>query len=226
MKTATVIQHVPHEGLGAFESVLDERGYAITYVMASVDPLPLSAADLVIVLGGAIGINDAAEYPRIADEVAWLKRRLDRDLPTLGICLGGQLIASALGAEVGSGTQEIGFAPIEVAQAQSNPLRFFSENEVLHWHCDEFAVPDGCERLASTSACQNQAFRRGSNILALQFHPEVRYQDFELWLVCDAYELAGNGISPSALREQCLRQAETRQSVSREFFSAWLDELR
>src|SRR5439155_9232464 len=123
---------------------------------------------------------------------------------TFGICLGAQLAARALGARVyPSGVKEIGWGPVDLTDvAASTPLRHLAQTPVLHWHGDTFDLPHAAVCLASTSMCHIQAFSLGSNILCVQFHPEVDpTAGIESWLVGHAAELAGAGIDPRDLRD-------------------------
>ena len=183
-KTALAIRHVPFEDLGTLAAVLADHGYAIAYKVAGIDTLAAidpAGPDLLIVLGGPIGAYEEDAYPFVLDELRLLERRLATDLPTLGICLGAQLMTRALGARVYPGPQkEIGWSPLTLTEAGSRScLRCLSPERtpVLHWHGDTFDLPDGATRLASTEVCENQAFSWGSRALALQFHAEVRARD-------------------------------------------------
>lgn len=193
-KTALAIRHVAFEDLGSFEKPILEADFALEYRDAGAgnllggDPQP----DLLIVLGGPIGAYEDAAYPFILDELSLLKRQMDLGRPTLGICLGAQLMACALGTRVYPGPEkEIGWKPAELTSAGADsPLRHFDGIPVLHWHGDTFDLPEGCDRLASTAICRQQAFSRGRNILGLQFHPEVRASHMEYWLIGHAGEIA------------------------------------
>ncbi|MFT3688523.1 glutamine amidotransferase-related protein [Paenirhodobacter sp.] len=155
-RTALAIRHVPFETLGTFEEVLEDTGYSLRYAdvaagdIAALDPL---APDLLVVLGGPVGVYEADTYPFLETELALISRRLAAGLPMQGICLGAQLIAAALGARVApTGIKEIGFAPIDLTDAgQRGPLRHLVGLPVLHWHGDAFALPEGAELLATTA---------------------------------------------------------------------------
>ena len=231
LKTAIAIRHVPFEDLGTFEQPLEEAGFKLRYHDIGVDEVstmePLRA-DLVIVLGGPVGVHDMGRYPFLIDEIALLKERLAANRPTLGICLGAQLMAATLGARVAPGPEkEIGFAPLTLTEAGwQGPLAHLATAPVLHWHGDSFAIPRGAGRLAGTPSCANQAFAIGPNILGLQFHPEADCARIERWLIGHACELTAAGINPSVLRTDAARHGAALRTAGRLFFSQWLKELR
>lgn len=149
------LRHVPFEDLGLFEPVLKQRGYEVEYVQAG--PMALSEqdwldADLVVVLGGPIGVADIDAYPWLGDEIAGIRQRLSCRRPLLGLCLGAQLMAAALGARVAPlPNKEIGWAPVTLtAEAANSPLRHLAGLDMLHWHGDAFDLPTGATLLAST----------------------------------------------------------------------------
>jgi GMP synthase (glutamine-hydrolysing) len=224
------IRHVGFEDLGSFEAPLRKAGYDIGYVnvaeqdLARLDPL---GTDLLVVLGGPIGVNDYAAYPVVTQAIELLKARLAADRPTLGICLGAQVMAAGLGASVYPGSEkEIGWSPLELAAtAGPNPLAALQDVPVLHWHGDTFDLPGGCERLASTPICLNQAFSRGPNILGLQFHPELVAARFEHWLLGHASELATSGVSPVMLRRETELYGKRLEEAAVRLLTEWLARL-
>ncbi len=228
MPTVLAVRHVPFEDLGAFAEPLTDAGYAIRYLDAGVDdvsPAALEAADLLVVLGGPIGANDTALYPFLADEIAALGRRLAAGRPTLGLCLGAQLMARALGAAVTSGGhREIGWAPVDLTDAGvAGPLTHLQGLPVLHWHGDAFDLPAGAVRLASTAVTPNQAFAVGHHALALQFHPEADGQGFERWLIGHAVEIAHvPGLGVAALRADAARFGPATGAAGRRCLTDWL----
>jgi GMP synthase (glutamine-hydrolysing) len=180
--------------------------------------------DLLVVLGGPIGVYETAEYPFLLDEIAALRARLDLRRPTLGICLGAQLIAAALGARVAPGpAKEIGYAPIDLTEAgKRSVLAPFEGVDVLHWHGDNLDLPANAERLASTKICPTQAFSIGTHVLGLQFHIETKPQMLESWLIGHAVELSKAGILPSSLRTQAARSGEATAAAGRRVLESWL----
>jgi GMP synthase (glutamine-hydrolysing) len=232
MKTAAVIRHVHFEDLGIVAEPLARAGYEFQYFDIGLRGLPLrdpAKPDLLIVLGAPIGVYEEDKYPFLRDEIDLLTARCGAGRPTFGICLGAQLVARALGARVyPSGFKEIGFGPVDLTNAASNtPLRHLAGEMVLHWHGDTFDLPQSAVHLASTAMCRNQAFSFGSNILCVQFHPEVNpTAGIEPWLVGHAAELAAAGIDPRELRESAKAAGPSLPAMARKMFEEWLDGLR
>lgn len=225
---AVAIQHVAFEDTGILAPLLAARGWQLQTLQAGIDRLDdAETADLLIVLGGPISANDVHAYPHLRVLHALLRSRLAAHRPTLGICLGAQLVARALGASVTPmGAKEIGFAPLSLTDAGlASPLRALVGIPVLHWHGETFTLPDGALRLAATPACAQQAFAIGHHLLALQCHPEVDATRIDTWLIGHADELQRAGIDPRALREQAHRYAAPLAAAARDLFAAWLDAL-
>jgi GMP synthase (glutamine-hydrolysing) len=232
MISTTVIRHVPFEDLGAFAPVLERRGAALDMCdiglddLGAVDPL---GPDLLIVLGGPIGVYEEERYPFLVEEISLLARRIAANRPTLGICLGAQLIAKAAGAKVyPSGQNEIGFAPITLTNAGRGSCLapFANESTTLHWHGDTFDLPGEATLLASTNACTNQAFMLGQNIIGFQFHPEAGGPGFERWLVGHTVELSATGVDVRKLRKDAARLAPELGRKAERVLTAWLDGLQ
>lgn len=230
-RTVQAVRHIGFEDLGSFEIPLREAGYDIEYVdvaerePGSLDPI---GPDLLVILGGPIGVHDHAAYPFVTGEIELLRVRLTANLPTLGICLGAQMMAAALGARVYPlPAREIGWSEIDLCETGAhNPLTALGGIPVLHWHGDTFDLPASTTLLASTAICRNQAYSRGPNVLGLQFHPEIVRARFEHWLLGHASELASAGISPAALRSDAKRHAHRLEKASTALLAGWLLRLR
>jgi GMP synthase (glutamine-hydrolysing) len=227
MKTALALRHVGFEDLGLLAAGLADRGYQVETVEVPSAGLSLARSrdwDLVVVLGGPLSVNDGQLFPFLEEERTLLQARLRADRPTLGICLGAQLMAQALGARVYAGAEkEIGWGPLELTAAGArHPLRHLGKNPVLHWHGETFDLPAGATLLASTAVCTNQAFSVGRAGLALQFHPEVTASGLERWYVGHIVELSAAGVSIPDLRAASLRHAEPLTGPALAFLDAWL----
>lgn len=198
-----VIRFVAFEDLGLWEAEIAAHGYEVTYLDAGVDDLaPFASADLAVCLGAPIDADDVEHYPVVDEVRSLLSARLASDLPTLGICLGAQLMAVALGGSLGRGVREVGWAPVSLtAEGQATPLRHLAGAPTLHWHQDVFTLPEGATHLARTDANEQQAFSHGRS-LAFQFHPEADPEAIERWLIGHAGDLSRWGFDPRELRAQ------------------------
>lgn len=228
MQQAKVLRQLCFEDLGIIAEVLKERDIQFTYHDVGLDDfkhLNAEKDDLWIILGGPISVYDQADYPFLEQLIALTKKRLSAKKPTLGICLGAQVLAMALGAEVKAmGYKEIGFFPLQLTQAgQNSILENFENQNVLHWHGDTFALPSGAALLASSARCTNQAFIVENYALALQFHLEVAFQNFERWLIGHSLELAQASIKPSDLRVAAKAQGATLEKLGQTTIHRWLD---
>ncbi|HTH61829.1 MAG TPA: glutamine amidotransferase [Paraburkholderia sp.] len=226
------IRHVHFEDLGSFERVLGERGRPVRYLnvgfarIHAPDPV---APSLLVVLGGPINACDDAHYPTLTPLAEMIEKRIAAGLPTLGICLGAQLIARVLGARVYPAAQrEIGWMPLTLTPAGfASPLRHLdgARTSMLHWHGDTFDLPHGATRLASTAVCENQAFSFAEHVLGLQCHPEIRAERFEPWLIGHAAELASAAVDVNALRADTARLAPALEAAATRAFGDWLDSI-
>ena len=171
-----VFQHVGFEGLGSIAQCLDARGMQTSHTrFFEDDPLPaLDTVDMLIAMGGPMSVNDEAALPWLRAEKQFVRDAIARNIPVLGVCLGAQLIASALGARVfRNPAKEIGWFPIHRVSAPEPAFRFPPESLVFHWHGETFDLPEGAVRLASSAGCENQAFQLKDNVIGLQFHLET-----------------------------------------------------
>ena len=231
-RSALVIIHVAFEDLGSFEAVLVESGFELKYVKAGSDTLSDSEAvdaDLLIVMGGPISVNDVDDYPFLQQEIDLLRTRMSLNKPTLGICLGAQLIARAAGAAVYPGKQkEIGWFPLTLTEAGTvSALRCLGGEDVvvLHWHGETFDLPGNAELLASSEFYTNQAFSIG-NTLALQFHPEVTAKGLEQWFIGHTGEISQtDAISVLQLRADTQRYAAGLKSRAHTFMRDWIRQI-
>ncbi|QRQ88930.1 glutamine amidotransferase [Cupriavidus oxalaticus] len=229
-RTTHVIQHLAFEHAGVIGNALRARGHALRVFQAGVDdlrPIADEPADLLLILGGPIGVYETDAYPWLEGEIALIRQRLAAGGKMIGVCLGAQLIARAAGARVYPGTREIGWAPIEPTPAgRDSALGELAAAswEVLHWHGDTFDLPPGAELLASTAAVTNQAYAIGNQVLALQFHPEVMPGDIEAWLIGHTVELGKAGIDPRAIRARTAEVGAGVAAAGERMFGRWLEQ--
>lgn len=229
-KKAIALRHVAFEDLGLLAPLLQQSGYEIRMLDAFAGGLEQAGqADLLIVLGGPIGVYEEAAYPFLTEELRLIGRRLEDERPTLGLCLGAQLLARALGARVyPGGMKEIGWSPLRLTAAgRSSVLAPLGDPApaVLHWHGDTFDPPPGATHLAASALYQQQAFALGRHVLGLQFHLEVEAPALEAWLVGHAAELAQAKIEPASLRAESRRLAPRLAPAARAVFTSWLEGL-
>jgi GMP synthase-like glutamine amidotransferase len=173
---AHVLQHVPFEGLGSIGPWLQDRGAELRYTrFFADDPLPdLDTVDLLVAMGGPMSVNDEARLPWLKPEKQVVRDAIARDKPVLGVCLGAQLIASAVGSRVyRNASKEIGWYPVRCVGHREAVFPFPSECTVFHWHGETFDLPAGAVPLATSEACEIQAFQLKRNVIGLQFHPEM-----------------------------------------------------
>jgi GMP synthase (glutamine-hydrolysing) len=231
-RRALVLSHVPFEDLGSLDKPLRERGFDVESVDVATARFPLPHAEscnLLVVLGGPIGVYDQQDYPFLKDELACISRRLQARKPILGICLGAQLMAAALGSRVYPGQQgaEIGWSPLQATANSDTPEWFAPLLEpgvsVFHWHGDTLDLPAAALHLAKSALYDSQAFAIGDFALGLQFHPEVTATGLERWYVGHASELRRAGISPAGLRRAAREHAAALEAAAERFWKLWLD---
>jgi GMP synthase-like glutamine amidotransferase len=174
---AHYLQHVPFEGLGSIESWLRAAGYEMrnTRFFESVSLPEVNEVDLLVVMGGPMSVNDEGEFPWLALEKQFIRDAIQSGKAVLGVCLGAQLIASAMGARVyRNHVKEIGWFPVHgVPSIGPSTFHFPPSVEVFHWHGETFDLPSGATHLARSEGCENQAFQLGRSVIGLQFHLET-----------------------------------------------------
>lgn len=169
-----VLQHVPFEGPATIAGWARERGYRIstTPLYAGAPLPPLGDVDFLVVMGGPMNVDEEDRHPWLAPEKRFIERAVGAGKTVLGVCLGAQLIAAALGAGVYRNRhREIGWFPVELEPPGLADLP--ASFEAFHWHGDTFDLPRGAVRVARSAGCENQAFVHGDRVVALQFHLEV-----------------------------------------------------
>lgn len=226
MQSAVAIRHVSFEDAGILGDVLAERGIGLRYLEAGIDDLaPAKDADLLLVLGGPIGIYEIERYPFLKNELATIEAAVKQGTPVAGICLGCQALAAVLAARVYPGKQkELGWDQLTLTEeGKASPLGVLEGVHILNWHGDTFDLPAGATRLASTDITPNQAFAYGPNVLALQFHVELPVRDLERWLIGHTGELASSKVDLGAMRAETARLAPAANDAGKRLFNAWLD---
>ena len=232
MKRALIIRHVPYEGVAGYRQPIEAAGYRVDRVDvtdAGFGSLDLREPDLLIMMGGPMGVYEQDRHPWISCQLRRLAPRLAADRPTLGVCFGAQMIAAALGAEVFAGpVKEVGFHPLRIhPRGWESPLRHLADVPVLHWHGDTFTLPQGVELLASSHVYAHQAFRRGANLLALQFHAEMGEDErFHDWIEAWPESIAEAGGDEASLRAHHDAFGPRAVSAGRAMVTQWLAELR
>ena len=232
MKTAVAFRHIAIEDLGILAGVLEQNGFAVRYADAWTDDLAEALnpdPDLLIVLGGPMGVYEAAQYPFITEELRLIRARLQSGKPMLGVCLGSQFIAHAAGSAVYPGTaKEIGYMPLTLTAAgEASCLSHLASADfnVLHWHGDTFDLPVGAVRLCETEITPNQGFTLGRNVLALQFHVEAAPEHMDRWVAEWTRDLAAIGIDAAQFRAIADDVGPGVAAAGAQVFQAWLDQV-
>jgi GMP synthase-like glutamine amidotransferase len=204
---AHVLQHVPFEGLGSIEAWLLKAGYEITATrfFESIGLPPPGEIDFLIAMGGPMSANDEIEFPWLPAEKTLIREALQAGKPVLGVCLGAQLIAAAMGARVFPNRfREIGWFPVQAVphtdKAPFPVFRFPAAAEVFHWHGETFDLPAGAIHLAESAGCRHQAFQLGPAAIGLQFHLETTPET--LWNLvthCRAELMPSTYVQPEAV---------------------------
>ena len=211
-----ILQHVAFEGIGSIDTWLNQRNanIAFTRFYESIDLPALSKIDLIIIMGGPMSVHDELEFPWLVEEKRFLREAIRAGIPMLGICLGAQLLASALGAEIYKNSQkEIGWFDITKVQ-NSNVFQFPDTITVFHWHGETFTLPEGAVQLARSAACEQQAFQFNDNVIGLQFHLETTPESINSMIQNCHSEIIPNTFIQSesaiqAVKQDCFEKINT-----------------
>jgi len=229
MSDVLILQHVRPEPPGTIADAL--AAHDLSYDTVQVyrdDPVPETLdADGLVVMGGPMGVGDIDEHPHLQTELGLVEQALDTDRPVLGVCLGSQLLAHVLGADVYPGDgKEIGWGKVTLTDAAADdPL--WQDVETLftafHWHGDVFDMPDGAVRLASSAQTENQAFRYGDNVYGLLFHLEVTPKTVAGMTTAFQDELAEEGLDGAAIRRAALSHEDAVRDRAATVFGRWAE---
>jgi GMP synthase (glutamine-hydrolysing) len=235
MPKILVFQHVAHQILGTLDPFLRGAGFRIRYVNFGRDPEArpaLNGYDGLVVLGGPMHAAETDAHPHLAHEMDVIREAVDRDRPVLGICLGAQLLARALGARVDRApAREVGWYDVAMSDAaRDDDLLGHLEpvERLFQWHDHTFELPRGAVHLASSSACENQAFRAGDRAYGFQFHLEVDAALIERWLNAPEHRdhLGGAAADPDAIREETAARMERQRQIATRAFTGFVRILR
>lgn len=235
-RAVLVIEHTEGDGPGHFGEWLAERGRPMTLVQVHAgDTVPISVGDHagLCVLGGPMSVNDV-HLAHIRDEAVLVRDALERRVPMIGHCLGGQLLAKVLGATIGPSRQpEIGWHAIEVA-TDEHARRWFGEGRspvVMQWHYEAFTLPSGARALAGNASCPHQAFEWGGIHLGMQFHPEADEAKLAGWLTKDRAEAESMpGVptvqTPARIAEGIASHLPAMRRLAHRLYDTWSGALR
>lgn len=229
-----VFQHVPYEPLGTLDPLLKASGFRIRYVNFGREPDSMPNLDgykALIILGGPMNSDQIDTYPNLITEVEIIRAAVSRNMCVLGICLGSQLLAKALGGDVSRNEKrEIGWYDVELtsAGASDSVLSTFAQKQrVFQWHEDGIQLPPGAVHLAASEASDVQAFRHGEHAYGFQFHLEVNRSLIERWLTVPANQTTLQDevgrVDPDAIRAQSIEFVSDLEALSRETFSRWIE---
>jgi GMP synthase (glutamine-hydrolysing) len=234
LRKLLVLQHVPREPLGVLDPLLRTAGFRIRYVNFAREPgaqVDVNRYDGLVVLGGPMNVDQAANYPHLLHEIDVIRGALAREIPILGICLGAQLLAAALGARVHPNpVREIGWYPLNLSAAATSDTLFRnldSSSPVFQWHAYTFTAPTDTVHLASSENCANQAFRYRDFAYGLQFHLEVDAGLIRRWLqhseLQQELEPLGGERHVRTVEEQTSRYLDRSQAQAAAFFAAFIE---
>jgi GMP synthase (glutamine-hydrolysing) len=227
MKRILVFQHVAHEILGTFHPLLKDAGFRIRHINFGRHPdaeISPGRYDGLVVLGGPMGVYEADRFPHLQREIECIRDAIREGKPVLGICLGAQLIASALGAKVTRHQEtEIGWYPVSLTnEGKADPIlgELAPTENIFQWHGDTFQVPRGAVLLASSQTCPHQAFRYGDKVYGFQFHLEVDEPMVERWL--RIAPPAALGFDAEKIRQETHQNIQHLMGLSGKVFSKYI----
>ena len=223
-----VLQHNPAESLGGIADALEGAALAWQYVRVfNQQPIPreMKGAGGLVILGGSETVYQLDRYPYLRDEIALIQNALAEGKPVLGACLGSQLLAAALGAQVRRGTQrEIGWYPIRLNEAAGDdrlmrglPREFIA----MHWHSDVHDLPPSATSLASSDLTEVQAFRYGTNAYGIQFHAEMTREILTALIAEFGEGLKRVGIDGEAIATQAEAHLPKLEAIGAQIFGRW-----
>lgn len=229
-----VFQHVPFEPLGSLDPLLKEAGFRIRYVNFGRQPRSrpeLDKYEALIVLGGPMNADQIDRYPNLITEVEIIREAVESDMAVLGICLGAQLLAKALGGSVVRNERpEIGWYNVELTAAgTTDPVlaAFAQSQEVFQWHEDGIVLPSEAVCLAGSGVSPVQAFRYGEHAYGFQFHLEANRSLIERWLTVPDHQAIltdeASAIDVEQIRAQCRDSVEPLQALSQRTFTRWIE---
>jgi len=230
--TVLILQHVRPEPPGTIAAALDDRGASHRTVKIFRDePVPSTLdADGLVVMGGPMGVGDIDDHPHLAQEIDLIGQALRDELPLLGVCLGSQLLAHALGADVRPGPKkEIGWGEVTLTDAAADDPLFGSVDNsfsAFHWHGDVFDLPDGAVSLARSAQTDHQAFRYSDAAYGLLFHLEVTPEIVSGMTEVFRGELEEEGLDGAAIREGAMTHGSSLRATAETVFGRWANLVR
>jgi len=234
MSRVLVFQHAAYEPLGSLHPLLKKAGFRIRYANFARDPdqeVSMESYDGLVVLGGHMGVYESPKYPHLLREMECIRQAVATEKPVLGICLGAQLIAAALGAPVQIGERpEIGWCEVELTDdGKNDPVlsQMHAREKIFQWHGDYFQVPQGATWLAKSDSCPFQAFRLGKSVYGFQFHLEVDKKMILRWLTVpensSAFSHDGGHLLKENIRRETDLYIEHSLELSRRVFTKYIN---